>query len=171
MKHTFEVTVSQGDADIALRRFIVRGAGWSTVLVFALGVAYIVYEALTSGIGYVGVVMITLLGMLMVCYVAAIIIRRKQMTELLSKLGAAPVTYVLTDSEIATESPIASSSLNWGMIKKVWIDLDLVLVFYARNAYATIPMHQMPSEALAFLVEQVRQVGGSVIDNTNRQNN
>lgn len=51
------------------------------------------------------------------------------------------------------------------MIKKLWIDPDVTLIFYAANSYTTLPAPQAPAEALEFLATQIKRVGGSVLDN------
>ena len=170
MEHTFDVRVSQRDADTALRRFIFRGAGWGTLVAAILCLAYVAYDFSDGALGYLGIGIIALLLILILVYVAAFVTRKKQMTELLRKIGDAPVSYQLDDVEIATKSPMGSSTLKWEMIKKLWIDPDLTLVFYARNGYTTIPTQQIPADALDFLVSQVERVGGSILDNKRRQN-
>ena len=165
MKHTFEVRVSQRDADIALRRFIFRGAGWGTLVASALCLAFVLYDISDGGIGRLGVAILTLLSILALFYVVAFMTRRKQMTDLLRRLGDAPVLYCLDDSELGTQSALGSSTLKWEMIQQLWIDPDVTLVFYARNGYTTIPTRQIPADALDFLAAQVKRVGGSILDN------
>jgi hypothetical protein len=62
------------------------------------------------------------------------------------------------------ESVLGDSHLRWDQIKKVWVDPDVVMLIYARNAYATLPMEQIPEDALKFLLDQVRAVGGKVLN-------
>jgi len=168
MEHTFNITVSQHDADLALRRFIFRGAGWSTLVAAILCIAYVTYDALNGGIGHLGVAILTLLLLLVVVYAVAFATRRKQMAELLRSLGDTPISYRLDDSELGTESALGSSTLKWEMIKKLWIDPDLTLVFYTWNGYTMIPTPQIPAEALEFLADHVRRSGGSIVDNTTK---
>lgn len=166
MKYTFDVTVSQEDADVALRRFVLRGLGWSTLLAFVLCFAYLVYDVVMGGIGLLSVVVITLFLVLLVVYVVLIRARRKQMAGLLERLGGEPISYRLDDLELSTETSMGGSKLKWEMIEKLWIDPDLTLVFYSRNGYTTLPTDQVPVEALAFLADRVRNGGGVVTDNT-----
>lgn len=168
MNHTFDVTVSKHHADVALRRFIFRGLGWSTFVAAALCIAYIIYDGATGGMGYLSIVIITVLLLLALVYAVLVVSRRKQMAQLLKRLGDEPVSYELSDSELSTETALGSSTLKWEMIKKLWIDPDLTLVFYARNGYTTIPTDQIPSEALIFIADRVKSVGGTVTDNTTR---
>lgn len=165
MKYTFDVRVSQCDADIALRRFIFREAGWGTIVAVVLCLAFVVYDISDGGIGHLGVAVLTLLSVLALVYLVAFVTRRKQMGDLLRRLGDTPVSYSLSDSELGTESALGSSTLKWEMIKKLWIDPDITLVFYARNGYTTIPTPQIPAVALDFLAAQVKRVGGSILDN------
>ena len=109
--------------------------------------------------------MLTLLSILVLAYLVAFVMRRKQMADLLRRLRGAPVSYSFGDSEIGIESALGSSTLKWNAIKKLWIDPDIILVFYAQNGYTTIPTSQMPADALDFLAAQVKRVGGSILDN------
>ncbi len=170
MEHTFDIKVSQQDADTALRRFILRDAGWGTLVAAILCMVYVAYDSSDGNLGYLGIGIIALLLILILVYIAAFVTRKKQMAELLRKIGDAPISYRLDDSEIATKTPMGSSTLKWEMIKKLWIDPDLTLVFYARNVYTTIPTSQIPTEALEFLVTQIERVGGSILDNNRTQN-
>ena len=119
---------------------------------------------------YLSIVILTLLSILVLICIIAFITRRKQMVELLKRLGDSPISYTLDESEFASKSALGSSSLKWEMIKKLWIDPDLIMVFYARNGYTTIPANQIPDSALEFLAEQVKRVGGSIRDNKPRRN-
>ena len=168
MEYTFDVRVSQRDADIALRRYILRGAGWGTAFAATICLAYIAYDSADGSLGYESIVTITILLLLVFVYVMAFVTRKRQMSELLRKIGDAPISYRLNESEIATRSPMGSSTLKWEMIQKLWVDPDLTLVFYARNAYTTIPTAQIPTEALDFLITQVERVGSSIFDNRRR---
>ncbi len=165
MKYTFDVRVSQRDADIALRRFIFRDAGWGTIIAGVLCLAFVVYDTSDGGIGRLGVTILTLLSILALVYLVAFVTRRKQMVELLRRLGDTPISYSFDGSELGAESSLGRWTLKWEMIKKLWIDPDLTLVFYARNGYTTIPTCQIPEDALVFLVTQVRRVGGSILHN------
>ncbi|MDC0276476.1 YcxB family protein [Verrucomicrobiales bacterium] len=165
MKHTFNVTVSQHDADVTLRRFLFRGAGWGLLFAVLFCIAYVIHDGLNGGIGALGIVIITVLFLLVTTYVAAFAIRRKQTAELLKRLDGSPISYQLDDSELSATSALGSSILKWEMIQKLWIDPDLTMVFYTWNGYTTIPTSQIPAEALDFLVGQVEGAGGSVVDN------
>jgi hypothetical protein len=170
MKHTFAVRVSQRDADIALQRFIFRGAGWGTLVAATLCLAFVVYDISDGSIGHLGVVILTLLSILAIVYVVAFVTRRKQMVDLLRRLGDSSVSYRLDGSELATESALGSSTLKWEMIQKLWVDPDVTLVFYARNGYTTIPTTQIPADALSYLISQVERVGGAILNkNTKAQ--
>ena len=166
MEHTFDVKVSQRDADTALRRFILRGAGWGSVMAVVLCLAYVAHDFSDGDISHLGVAILTLILILGLGYIAAYVVRRRQMADLLDRIGDGPVFYRLSESEISTQSSLGSSALKWEMIKKLWIDPDLTLVFYARNGYTTIPTDQIPPTALDFLVSQVRRDDGIIGDNT-----
>ncbi len=168
MEHTFDVRVSQRDADTALRRFILRGAGWGAVVAVVLCLAYVAHDFTDGDISHLGVAILTLILFLGLGYIAAYVVRRRQMADLLNRIGDGPVSYRLSESEISTQSSLGSSALKWEMIKKLWIDPDLTLVSYARNGYTTIPTDQIPPTALDFLVSQVRRVDGIIVDNTRR---
>lgn len=168
MEHTFDVRVSQRDADAALRRFILRGAGWGTAVAVVLCLAYVVHDISDGAISHLGVAILTLILILGIGCIAACIVRKRQMADLLDRLGESPVSYRLSESQISTQSSLGSSALKWEMIRKLWIDPDLTLVFYARNGYTTIPTDQIPPAALDFLASQVRQFNGTILDNTRR---
>ncbi|MGI9243213.1 MAG: hypothetical protein ACR2RV_20615 [Verrucomicrobiales bacterium] len=165
MEHSFDVRVSQRDADIALRRFILRSAGWGTLVAAALCIAFIVYDVSDGGIGPLGIGILTLLSIFALVYAVGFFTRRKQMADLLRRLGDSPVSYSLGDAELAAESALGSSSLKWEMVRELWVDPDITLVFYARNGYTTIPTPQIPADALTFLAMQVERAGGAVKDN------
>ena len=50
------------------------------------------------------------------------------------------------------------------MIIKLWIDADLILIFYAKNAYSTVPFSQIPRDALDYMVVKVKEAGGEILD-------
>lgn len=164
MEHTFEVRVSQRIADAALRRFVLRSTGWGTLVAAGVCLAYGVYDFWDGAPGLLGLAMLIVVGLLILLYAAVFVTRRKQMADLLRALGDAPVSYRLDGNEIATRSPLGSSAVKWAMIRKLWIDPDLTLVFFTRNAYTTIPTGQVPREALEFLADQVARAGGSIDD-------
>ena len=168
MEHTFNITVSQRDADVALRRFIFREAGWATLIAASLCLGYIVYDSLIGDIGHLSIAIISLLLLMVIVYCGGFIIRRKQTASLLKRLEGAPITYRFDETEMSTESALGSSTLKWEMIKKLWIDPDLILVFYARNGYTTIPTSQIPDDALEFLVTRTQESRGSIIDKRSR---
>ncbi|MGY8642096.1 MAG: hypothetical protein ACKVJU_13510 [Verrucomicrobiales bacterium] len=72
MKHTFDVTISQHDADVALRRFLFREAGWSMLFAVLFCLTCVVYDGLNGGIGILGIVIITVLLLLVITYVASV---------------------------------------------------------------------------------------------------
>ena len=165
MKHAFDVRVSQRDAEIALRRFLFRSEGWGTILACALCFGFVVFDVSDGSLGRLGFANLTLLLILALFYLVAFVTRRNQMTDLMRKLGDTPVSYSLSDSEIGTRSALGSSTLKWELIRKLWIDPDITMVFYARNGYTTIPTNQIPADAMGFLAAQVKRVGGLVLDN------
>lgn len=167
VEYTFNVRVSQRDADIALRRFIFRGAGWGTLIAAILCLTFVMYDIADGGIGRLGVANLTLLLILAIVYVVAFVVRRNQMADLLRRLGETSVLYRLDDAELATESALGRSALKWEAIKKLWIDPDVILVFYANNGYTTIPTAQIPADALSYLMAQVERVGGAILNNNN----
>lgn len=81
MEHTFDVRVSQRDADTALRRFILRGAGWGAVVAVVLCLAYVVHDLSDGGISHLGVAILTLILILGIGYTAAYIVRKRQMAD------------------------------------------------------------------------------------------
>ena len=164
MPYTFDIHVSQKDADLALRRFIFREAGLGLLIAILVCIGYITYDLADGSLSIIGVVILTILFILAIIYTVAIVSRRKQMKELLERLGDAPVSYTLNDEELSTESTLGSSTLKWNMIKKLWIDPDLTLVFYSRSGYTTIPTSQIPSDALNFLSKQIKLSGGSILN-------
>ena len=166
MIQPFNVDVSQHHADTALRRFIVRGLGWGPFAAMVLCLAYVVHDTVTSGLGRLGLVIVTMLVLLVAIYAALITRRRSQMAALLKRLNGAPIAYRFDDDELSAHSALGSSNLRWEVIEKVWIDPDVTMVFYARNGYTTLPTDQIPADALRFLADQVKRGGGTVVDST-----
>lgn len=162
MEHTFQVRVSQRDADIALRRFLLRQAGWGSLACAALCLAFVGYDWSDGVLSGLGIVVLTVMALLGAAYGAAYVIRRRQTAELLNKIGDEPICYTLNESEFSSKAPLGSSTLRWEMVKQLWVGADVVMVFYARNGYTTIPTGQIPESALAFLEEQVSRAGGAV---------
>ena len=163
--HEFEVVISRQDVDVALKRFIFRGAGKSALVGVLCCVAYLAYDFSAGGVGLLSICILVLLGLLILLFLSAWMIRRRKMHALVDQLGKKPVSYFLYEGGIGVESTIGDSHLRWDQIKKLWIDPDVVMLFYSRNAYATIPTRQIPREARDFLETTVRAKGGKVLTN------
>lgn len=111
MEYTFDVYVTQRDANVALRRFIGRGAGWRSLIGAVLLVCYVGHDTWDGEIGYLSVAFLMLLLSLIGVYVAGFLIRRRQVTELLHRLGDTPVTYRLDETELGAESMLGNTTL------------------------------------------------------------
>tara|TARA_R110000850_G_scaffold25755_16_gene74001 strand:- start:815 stop:1324 length:510 start_codon:yes stop_codon:yes gene_type:complete len=168
MEYEFDVTVSERDAEVALRRFIFRGAGWGTLVAAVCCIGYVVYDFSAAEVGLFSVAIMVLLGLLVLVFLAAWFVRRRQMADLLKRLGDAPIFYVMDDEGFSVESPLGGSHLKWEAIQKVWIDPDLLMMFYAKNGYITIPMDQVPDGSLGLVVDQVKANKGKVLDKRKR---
>ena len=164
MTHSFDIHVSQKDADLALRRFLLREAGIGMLIATLVSTAYIIYDLLDGDLGRISIVILTVLSIFITVYIIAIFARRKQMKELLAKLGNSPVSYSLDDSELSTKSTLGSTTIKWDMIKKLWIYPDITLIFYSSSGYSTIPTSQVPSDALSFLSDKIKTSGGSILN-------
>lgn len=166
MEHSFEVRVTQADAEKALRRFLwgmVGNPGLLAVAVLMLTVG-VGLDAQDGALRPGSIVSLTLTALLPLIYCTGYWGRWKQIRQLLTRLGDSPVLYQLSDTEIRTETILGVSSLKWEVVKELWITADLTMVFYARNAYTTIPTPQAPSAALQFLVAKVSESGGKIRD-------
>jgi len=168
MNHEFDIHVSPRDAGIALRRFILRDAGWGIFIAVILCLAFVVYDLSGGSLGYLSVVTVTIITLLALMYLAAYVIRKRQVGDLLERLGDQPVSYRFTESEFSTKSSLGHSSVKWEMVKKLWIDPDVTLVFYSKNGYTTIPTPQIPARSLEFMAEQIKRAGGSILDNNTK---
>lgn len=162
MDHSFDIRVSPRDADAALRRLFLREAGWGGLIAMILCLGYVVYDFLDGPMNFVGTAILTLVLVMIVFYLAAFVIRKRQMGELLRRIGDHPISYHFGELEIETKSVLGSSSLKWEVIQKLWIEADVTMVLFARGGYLTIPTEQIPPAALDFLVAQVRRAGGRI---------
>ncbi len=164
MEHTFDVTVSQAHADSALRRFLLRRLGWETLLASILSIGYAIFDLTNGGKNFFGIGILVLFALFVAVYIIAYVTRKQQMAELLKQIGDEPIVYHLNDSGLGAESAMGNSHLKWEMLQKVWIYPDLIMIFYAKNGYSTVPLEQIPSDALDFLTSEVKEAGGTIQD-------
>jgi hypothetical protein len=164
MEHRFEVFVTRKHTGSALRRFLLRDEGIFASFIYLITVVLVVYDARDGRLHWISIVILTLLGMLLLAYVVAFWLRRSQTDDLLRRLGDSPIQYLLGEEEIRTESILGSSSVKWEMVRQIWIYPDLVMVFFSRNTYITIPGEQIPTAALEFLRAKAASHEARVVD-------
>lgn len=162
--HRFDIHVTPGQADLALRRFLLRQAGIGSLVAALFCLVIVVLDARDGALDPMSIVLLTLFAVLLFLYVTVFVVRRRQMHDLLARIGDHPVTYELEDWVVTARSALGRSSIKWELIRKLWIDPDLILLFYSRGAYSTLPTSQVPADSLRFLAAKVREFGGTVRD-------
>ena len=63
----------------------------------------------------------------------------------MKQLGDSPISYTFNNAGLTVESAMGKSTLKWEMIQKLWVDTDLVLLFYSQNSYTTLPDYTNPN--------------------------
>lgn len=162
----FEVTVTHHHARLALRRFFwgILGPSWVLWLAVLLCAVSIAHDLRDGQLKWPAIFSLSALSILGLVIVAAYVQRRRRVSSLLDQLDGTPVTYRLSDEELATSSTLGSSSVKWPVFQELRIDNDLALLFYARGAYTTLPIAQLSSLAISSLKEKVANSGGKVVD-------
>ena len=105
---------------------------------------YLGYDFSAGGVGVLSICILVLLGLFILLYLSAWMIRRRKMHALVDQLGEKTVSYFVYEGGIGVESKIGDSHLGWDQIRKLWIDPDGVMLFQSRNIYATIPTRLTP---------------------------
>lgn len=162
--HTFDIDLTSDHATAALRRFLLRRLGRIGLIAIAMMTGCLAYSIATQDFGFATSILVALILLLTGAYLRAYFVRKKQFEEQLARLNGKPITYTLSDAEWSIASNFGTASYKWEMIIELWIDPDLVFLFYNHEAYVTLPTDQIPSEALEFLIGKATRLNLRVTD-------
>ncbi len=73
--------------------------------------------------------------------------------------GNRTITYVLSSQGISRSSRIRRKLIRWERVRTLWDLENSYILFFSDTGYRVMPKESMPSEAQAFLMEKVREVG------------
>jgi hypothetical protein len=87
--------------------------------------------------------------------VSAWLIQIKQIDKWADRQGSAPVTYTIGDGSIEATSESGANKLRFAVFEKLEIQKEAVLLYYSRMGALTLPLAQVPQEALDLLVAKL----------------
>lgn len=162
--HTFEVRIEPEMTRRAWNAWFFQGRRLGR-----LGFAYLLLLAPTGvdvwrgRFGALSVMSATVFGMTLLIYSAVYVVglRRALAKRDLFKDGKA--CYTLTEEKIAVSSSLGSSTVAWSLISEVRCYPDLLLLGFGGAGFSTLPVSQMPEDALVFLLERARAGGAKII--------
>ena len=132
---------------------------WPLVVGAALVLAYAIYDARSGGLGALSVSLLTLLGLCVLLIVSSYFIGLRRSLSKLEMITEGRASYTLTDSTIEAVSSLGAISLAWAAVAELRRYRTLILLGFRGGNYSTIPVSQIPADALAFMVERCRSAG------------
>jgi|GEM_PF-3920976 hypothetical protein len=112
--------------------------------------------------GTMSVVAVTILGFSILIYGTAYFVGLRRAQAKLKGIVEGNASYQLTQDTIEAKSSIGSFALAWSAIKEVRGTRNLVLLGFGGAAFSTIPLSQIPEDALAFLLERTKAAGARI---------
>jgi len=79
------------------------------------------------------------------------------------RMNVPTATFELAEDGFTMSSDAGSSHLAWKSIERIWQFPDAWLLFLGKNAFFTLPIAEVPHDAMQFIAERVRETGGNVV--------
>lgn len=77
--------------------------------------------------------------------------------KLLKQLKNPEVRFEFDEYGVSQISDLASSTLSWNGIHRLWQFKDVWLLFFTKEIYATLPLESLPTEVQTFIVDQLKE--------------
>lgn len=136
---------------------------WKIGIAFCLIFIGIILDLMSSGLGHISTIGLTLMAICVLIYSAVWYRQVKYFKRFIAKQGDTPVRYKLTMETIETESLLGESKLRWDAFKRLRIrNLDTLIEFTSAGAL-TLPTNQLNTEILEFLQDRFSAHGIKIL--------
>ena len=162
MRHVATLKYDQQLVSRAVLSFWLRAMGWKTFAGVAAVVALLAVRLAMGDrswiVGLLGGVALLGVAMPVAVYWTHY---RNSMTKL-RDLGNPVATLLAEDNSFTLSSDAGASILKWSAVAELWRFDTFWLFLFSKAHYATIPLEGMSAEMQSYVVERVRDAGGSV---------
>ncbi len=164
MMHQFDVEIDVAATKAAWRAWFFRtGVRWKIPLLVALTFLSVSRSFASGNVGLFPIVLVTVTALVVFGVVLAYFSGLRRSLALRRSVPDARATYRLTEEKLEAGSGLGSLSWTWAALAELRRAGNLVLIGYQGGAYSTVPVAQVPEEALAFLLERCRSAGVRII--------
>lgn len=137
---------------VALRRLFRR---WPlTLLAMVLIVASTALDLQTGQLGTLSIIGLTAIAIQLMITVTYYVLQRRAIRDWNRMQGSDPVHYELTDEALKATSNLGSTELKWSVFRELLEHPDYLLLNMGRSGHLTLPLSEVPAEALAFIRER-----------------
>ncbi|MEY4483471.1 MAG: hypothetical protein RL693_923 [Verrucomicrobiota bacterium] len=134
---------------VAMRRIFRR---WPlTLLAVGLIIVSTVMDLRGGLLGAVSIFGLTATAILALIYVAYYLSQRQSIRDWKRMQGSDPVNYELTEETLKATSNLGSTELKWTVFQKLLEHPDYLLLSMGRSGQLTLPLSDVPAEAVAFI--------------------
>ena len=161
--HTFDVHITPEITRRAWNAFFFRKRRMVRLgIACLLIIAGMLIEASSGRFGPLSVSSATALALVAIIYTTAYVsgLRRAQASR--AEIAEGKVSYTLTEETIGASTSHGSYAVAWSRLATVTRHGDLILLGFHPPGYSTLPVAQVPDEALAFLIARARAAGATM---------
>ncbi len=161
MSYEFVVRFDEALCRRAVARYWQGQFGWRTVIELIAGIAILIFIAPYT-VGWVTGAFGAVLFIYALLGSYAYFSQRKRILDVFRRMENPEASWVLNDAFLATRSSLGYSELAWSNIAELWKFDDLWLIFVAKNAFSTLPLVGVSTDARIFLENKIVASGGRI---------
>ena len=166
MEHRFNARISRRQVGKDLDRLVVKILRVRILLLFIVGFFLLAFDLLDGKVGYLTVVIASIFS---VALLAAILLKVLLMRGLVKGNGPddlSSVSYLLDERKVSMTSSFGDSEVEWTLIRRLWVESELTILFPEGGSCTIIPTQQIPKEALEFVTSQASKFDIPILDGT-----
>lgn len=143
--------ILHGAVNTFFKRRLVQGMGWSGLLAFGLCAGILIYLVLRGDRSWLAGVIGAVLLLFVTGFFALWLVHHHNMRAKLKAIPSRQARVSLDDRIITFSAESGVTTLPWTGFTEVWKLPDCWLLFLAENNFVTVPLKDVPQEALDFI--------------------
>jgi len=140
-----------------------RSVGVGLPIVLILMTVYWVFLLARGDSSWIVGALAAILFVAVAFIIAIYIVHYRNAFKKLRAMGPPRATFAAHTDHFSFASQIGTSTLRWSSVRELWCFPTFWLLLFSKAQFATLPLADISAEMQTFVVERVRENGGTIV--------
>ena len=155
MTYSVEIKYDRSLIRHALNRYMIKRLGWFFPICVVAAMLGLLFVFISDAWSWIYTVLFVVLASSTAFVIFVYIARLRASESFFDQSSDSAVNFQFTEDGVRTQSQLGASDLNWTVFDEILEFPKVWLLVYAKSGYMTLPLNQLPPEALQFIKSHV----------------